>query len=154
MGLISEIKNLKAKHIVFYFCAFFGALAPGFLIIFYFRPELFEKYDVLKLVFLSLALTMPLLAVNIGVASFLRSNKTEKEEFDIAFFLLNPLIDTGFEIYFPLFASYLYSLNFRFFLALIVGAKIFSFILDYFNWWDFLKHKILKRNKDSSSEQK
>jgi hypothetical protein len=64
MGLLSEIKGLEYKQGMLFATAFFGTVASGFLIIFQFRPELIEKYDILKIIFLSLALTLPLVVVN------------------------------------------------------------------------------------------
>src|SRR5208282_103217 len=65
MGLLSEVRSLNYKLSTLYVSAFFGTVASGFLIIFKFRPELIEKYDDFKLIFLSLSLTMPLGLINV-----------------------------------------------------------------------------------------
>lgn len=71
MSWPSDIRKLEYKHIWLCISVFLGTIAVGFLIIFHFKPELVEKYDIFKLLVLSLALTLPLLLINAVIAAFL-----------------------------------------------------------------------------------
>ncbi|MCQ4253920.1 hypothetical protein [Stutzerimonas stutzeri] len=64
MSFIQDIRNLEHHQVLLGGFVFAATLAPGFLIIFHFKPELVETYDFLKIVLLSTALTVPLLLVN------------------------------------------------------------------------------------------
>jgi hypothetical protein len=64
MGLLSEFKGLEYKQGMLVATGFLGMAASGFIVIFQFRPELIEKYDIFKIIFLSLSLTMPLAILN------------------------------------------------------------------------------------------
>ncbi len=65
MTLVGDLKALRGKDALFSIGGFLATMAPGFLTVFYFRPDLIASYDAFKLVLLSLSLTVPVLAVNI-----------------------------------------------------------------------------------------
>jgi hypothetical protein len=65
MTLVGDLKALRGKDVLFYIGGFLATMAPGFLTVFYFRPDLLASYDTFKLVLLSLSLTVPVLALNI-----------------------------------------------------------------------------------------
>jgi hypothetical protein len=59
VGMIAELKQLN-HPIAFAIAAFFvGLVAPGALVLFIFKPELFESIDTAKLVILSVSLSGP-----------------------------------------------------------------------------------------------
>ena len=59
MSYIQDIRNLEHHHVLLGGLFFAATLAPGFLIIFHFKPELIERYDFFKLMLFSLSLTVP-----------------------------------------------------------------------------------------------
>jgi O-antigen/teichoic acid export membrane protein len=79
MNWLSFLK-LEYKHVWLIITGFLGTLAPGFLILFHFKPELFEKYDVFKLIILSLSLTLPLLIINSLIAGIMFYKLPDDEE--------------------------------------------------------------------------
>jgi hypothetical protein len=123
MSLLSEIKGLEYKQGLLFATAFFGMVASGFLIVFQFRPELIEKYDILKIVFLSLALTMPLVTINV-IQITLRPSRAEFE--DKKLLIGAAMFVNVFVIYVPLLVCYLFSLRFRWFLGLVSFIEL---------WW-------------------
>ena len=42
----------------------FGTAAPGFLLLYVYKPDLIEKLDIVKLIIFSMALPLPVLVVN------------------------------------------------------------------------------------------
>ncbi len=64
MSYIQDMKSLEHQHYLLAGLFFAATLAPGFLIIFHFRPELVERYDFFKLLLLSMSLTVPYLLIN------------------------------------------------------------------------------------------
>jgi hypothetical protein len=135
MGLLSEIKGLEYKQGVLFVTAFFGLVAAGFLIIFQFRPELIEKYDILKIIFLSLALTLPLVVI-ILLNIALRLPK----EADRWLMIGGAMFTNVFVIYAPLLVCYLFSLRFRWFLGMVLFVE-FCWLLE------GARRRFFKKNK-------
>jgi len=122
MGFLSDLKTIEYKHWVFAVIAFFGTVASGFLIIFQFRPEIIEKYDLVKIIFLSLGLTLPIAMTN-SMYYYYRDGFTRDRYVHFgAAFALNVVV-----IYIPLLISYFFSLHFRWFLALVALLEFMFF---------------------------
>src|SRR5437899_1055002 len=80
MDWLFSFLKLEHKHynpVMFGISIFLGTVAAGFLIIFQFKPELVERYDVLKLFIFSCALTLPLVSINAVATSFLYDRLTD-----------------------------------------------------------------------------
>jgi hypothetical protein len=80
MGLFSEARALDYKIVGLYFSGFLGIVASGFLIIFQFKPELIEKYDDIKTILFSAALTMPIATINIITVVLITPRPKEEEK--------------------------------------------------------------------------
>jgi hypothetical protein len=127
MNWISEIRKLEYKHIWLCFSIFMGTISAGFLIVFHFKPELVEKYDVFKLLVLSLALTLPLLPINAVITGFLYHRLPDDYENEMAKNVdmtkgalgLNAVV-----IYFSLLICYYWSFNFKRFFWIVAGLEI------------------------------
>ena len=65
MGMFQDLAQLKWTRLLFYFIVVLTILAPGILIIFYFRPELFEELDAVKICLLAMGITTPVVAINV-----------------------------------------------------------------------------------------
>lgn len=127
MGFFSEIRELQQKQITLFVVAFLGLVACGFLVIFQFRPELIEKYDILKLTFLSISLMVPNSLFNI-ICFQLRYKKSKgKEPTFMAEMTGGGLALNAFIIFPPLVICYWFHLKFKIFMLII--AVLESLIL-------------------------
>jgi multisubunit Na+/H+ antiporter MnhC subunit len=144
MSWPSEMLKLEYKHIWLCVLIFLCTIAAGFLVVFHFKPELVEKYDIFKLVVLSLALTLPLLSINAVTAAFLYDRLPDDYESETAknvditrgALMLNAIV-----IYVALLVCYFASLNFNWFLGIVAGLEMFMLIVSV-----FFRH-ILKADK-------
>jgi hypothetical protein len=131
MGILSEIKGLEYKQGMTLVTGFLGLVASGFLIIFQFRPELIEKYDILKIVFLSLSLTLPLAIINVvHLVARLKSDDL-KDRWNV---IGAAMFANVYVIYVPLLVCYLFSLHFRCFLAILFVLELFSILISIVGW--------------------
>jgi hypothetical protein len=64
MTILSDLKTVEVSHIVLCIAALLATVAPGIAIIYHFRPDLLDKYDVIKLILLSVAFTLPVFLPN------------------------------------------------------------------------------------------
>lgn len=69
MSLLTDVKALRTREVAAYVGVFLATVAPGFLTIFYFAPALIERYDAVKLILLSLSLTLPVVVINITMST-------------------------------------------------------------------------------------
>ena len=138
MSMIDDLKTLGANHIAVAVLAFAALVAPGFLTIYHFKPELIEKYDVLKLVLFSLSLTLPLLGLNFVIfANFPSERQKALGEEKIGWLAAHGLmatIATGSAFYWALLLSYFLSYIFRYsvsriFVLFLCGLIIFDAIV-------------------------
>jgi len=128
VSFISEIKDLTAKHVIWYLIGFLATIAPGFLIIFYFRPQVIEKYDALKLVLLSSALTLPLLVVNASlVFTFIPESEDHDMNRGVGYFAT--LGGNAIILYVALALSYFGSLSFKYFLGIVFILELLLLLI-------------------------
>ena len=84
MSILSDLKKLDSYDITIIVIMFSSSVAPGFLILLFFKPELVLSLDVLKLTLLSLAFTTPqiiLAALLIFISNesrYVKCRKTKK----------------------------------------------------------------------------
>lgn len=89
--MISELKGITIRQSIIFLFVFLGSVSPGALIIFYFDRDLFINLDSMKLIVLSLAISLPVVLLNMFVApihteasdkkeNLERQNKSETEE--------------------------------------------------------------------------
>jgi hypothetical protein len=130
MDWLSSFLKLEHKHykpIMFGISVFLGTVAAGFLIIFQFKPELVEKYDIFKLLVFSCALTLPLISINAVITAFLYARLPDDYENETAknvditrgAFQLNAGV-----IYLSLLICHFWPLNFRYFFWMIVVLEM------------------------------
>lgn len=65
MSVLGDLERLEVKHYAIIFSIILAVLCPGLSIIVIYRFRLLETLDVLKLVFLSSSLTLPVFIVNV-----------------------------------------------------------------------------------------
>lgn len=127
MDLITEMKKIKAKEILLYCTFFLSTLAPGFLLIYQYKPKLVMEYSILKLVLFSASLTLPVLFLNyIFVAAAARaahliSLADKEKEFEVQIFV--SCLVTFLSYYIVILAAYFFSLKFTIFIAIMLGLE-------------------------------
>ncbi|MBR9865883.1 MAG: hypothetical protein GYB20_02170 [Oceanospirillales bacterium] len=67
--MISELKGVTVRQSFIFLFVFLGSVSPGALIIFHFDRDLFTNLDSIKLIVLSLAISLPVVLLNLIVAS-------------------------------------------------------------------------------------
>jgi hypothetical protein len=130
MSLLSEIQSLKRHHISLGLMTFVGVVAPGFLMIFHFRPALVVQCDAIKLLLLSVALTLPVIVLNYFLAWFSAPHLWHKKgTSDIELVLFLSLLGAVPTLYGALFSAYLFHLTFRQMLVplILVNIPVFLF---------------------------
>ena len=124
MDLITDIKNLGHQEIFFGILCFLGILAPGVLIIFHFRPDLFQSLDAFKMIVLALALTVPLGLFNsVLVHTIWDSGKTGPFE--------NAALACAFTFLFTyplILLAYFCGFRFRAFLWTLIALELLAYI--------------------------
>jgi hypothetical protein len=134
---IAEILKLEYKQIWLCISGFLGTVGAGFLIVLLFKPEFIEKYDIFKLLVLSLALTLPLLPINAVTTAFLYDplpddckNETARNvDITKGALGLNAVV-----IYSSLLICYFRSLDFKWFFGIVLGMEIVMLLLSMFVW--------------------
>lgn len=113
MASIEEIKKLQSHEVTAVIGWFLATVAPGFLIIFIYNPSLIKELDTVKLIVLSLSVTLPLIAVNISLFVILRVFfKFFKDANRNEFFFLQ-MVWAFLVIYGAVWIAYLFNLNIK-----------------------------------------
>lgn len=117
---------MKAGHVLLCIGAFFAMVAPGLLAIFLFRPELYDRYDVVKLTLLSVSLTIPLVIVNFFLRWFSEcfDIKQDRSGDDVEQTLFASFLLTCMAIFPALLIAYWFALHFRWFCGIIALSEI------------------------------
>lgn len=125
---------------------FVGTFCPGILFIFVYKKDLFLKLDYIKLLLLSISLTLPIVLLNsiLLFFYFFRQNLLDKRNEEIS--MQAGIIYTAAELYVSLALSKIdnniYSVYFL--IILFEGLIIFNIIVEpLFNKFKFLKWKLL-----------
>src|ERR1051326_4936000 len=115
MSLVEELKSADGFDFAVALVCFLGVLAPGFLTLFLFRPELVITLDTLKVLLFSASLTLPVT----GALIVLRHKRTPREHIGVE---LAVSVSATALIFFPgLLSTYLFHLSFRAFLGFIAA---------------------------------
>ena len=127
MTIISEIEKVTEGSFLFVLFDILFLISPGLLTIFYFHRDLFLSLDPIKLILLSIAITLPLLCWNIILLFQLlyRGKLIDSDEKKSFFFIVSvALLDTDISLCILLFISYLLGFSFKKALLLMVFVKV------------------------------
>ena len=127
--MLEQIKTLTIDQIVGGIFALVGALCPGFLIVYVFKPELISSLETIKLIIFSISLTLPIIILNIAIIARLESQNSQDEDYEI---VGKSLLLSSILFYPVLLLAYLMSLNFKFFLLSLVLSQILIVMIVYF----------------------
>ena len=117
MTIFSNLKTVEVSHVVLCIAAFLATVAPGIAIIYHFQPDLLDKYDVIKLILLSVAFTLPVFLPNFLVVMAVVLCP-------VMLVAIFGLALSSMVLYFALLVSYFWSLAFLGFLLTIIIAEV------------------------------
>ena len=121
---IEPIRNLSKWEITVFISGFLATLAPGFLILYLYKPDLLERFDNFKITIFSLALTLPLVVVDalimvvIGAYFGLWKKLSDKQAvFWVAVWVF-------LSLYASILAAYFFSLSYMAFLFTLIVVDV------------------------------
>jgi len=112
--MFEDLKNLNRNQTLTTIFGFLGVLAPGFLIIYLYKPDLFLSLDTIKLLIFAVSLSGPIFVINmIFLMNTPPDTKNQYVSAIIGLFL------AAIILYFGILAAYLFTLSFKVFLSII-----------------------------------
>ncbi len=129
MSIIEEAKKLEAFDVTFYICIFLATVAPGFLTIYLFKPELISSLDTAKLIIFSISIALPAYSINYIVMLI---DRVEGESIDFKLSGVMAGSVTSVTFYGTLMSAYFLALNFKIFVALFFLINFGIYIMLFF----------------------
>lgn len=80
MGIISDLEKISANKVTVYTLLILTLISPGLLFLFLYLRGLFLQLDVIKLIMLSVAISVPILLINVVITGILVINEEAKME--------------------------------------------------------------------------
>lgn len=130
MNIADELKSLEPSHVVSIVFSFSAIIAPGYLIIYLFKPQLIASLDVFKLLVFSMSLTLPMLALNYYVQQIVLAEIDPGPKNRLSLALMLAMV----VIYPQVLMAYIQHLSFRAFLYRVISAEIFAIIVVAVYW--------------------
>ncbi|MEK0337501.1 MAG: hypothetical protein QQN41_08725 [Nitrosopumilus sp.] len=131
-NLIESIKKCSPFDFVFIFLGFLGLLAPGFLVLYLYKPTLIEDLGTVKLFVFSFCLTSPVFILNAITVILLHlagesdqaqtTDKGKNDELQLVFLECTSVTFAAF--YVLLVIAYLFKLNFKTFLITMIVLEL------------------------------
>lgn len=126
MSVLDQLKNLTPWDITAVLGSFLATIAPGFLIIHLFNPELIIQLEVMKLFLFSAAITLPLIAINSFVLLIfgIQFGIWSKGIVTRQHLLLCQIIWAFLTLYFAIFIAYIFNCGIREFICVTALVDI------------------------------
>lgn len=125
MSYIQDIRSLEHHHVLLGGLFFAATFAPGFLILFHFKPDLVESYDFFKLALFSLSLTLPFVLAHSFLISAIGA-ADESDEYDHLAAIACACVCSVIILFSSLLIAYLYDATFKIFLLLVAVLTMFA----------------------------
>ena len=138
MGVIEDLKGLKASSAVSWSVLFLSVIAPGALILYLYEPELVREVDSVKFVILSGAFTAPtmmLLLFTSGVADSVaarQGNVTKGQAGVLQDWYVIHGVNSSCIFYLAIAMAYLWSLSFRQLIYFIAVLTMLGMLFEIF----------------------
>lgn len=123
--MLKELAHLKQKHYVVLTATILALFGPGFLCLFHFKNNLISSLDIVKLLILSISITLPLIILNFLVITFalvVITDNTPDEPIEIIWAMAALL--TAAVLYIGLYASFIWNLPFRQFTFVLIWIEV------------------------------
>jgi hypothetical protein len=128
MNIFDEIKKLDVPSVLRYAFVFISTFSPGLLTLQIFFPHLVANYDIVKVLLLSLSISIPIFMTHL-LAIMLFLNKPNKHDaIDVGEIAFTAIVFTFLTYYALLAWFYYYSLDFRQFLKILFKLEVALFI--------------------------
>ncbi|EGQ9308695.1 hypothetical protein F7U82_25110 [Vibrio parahaemolyticus] len=130
MNVVDEVKKIDIDTATGVTLFFVSALAPGLLMMFLYKRNLFIELETLKLVLVSLALGAPGIVLPQFVSTISASVCTLKFKLDRSMlgsakeWFYRHSINNAINVYLILFICYIFKLSFQFFAWMYVGSIV------------------------------
>jgi len=121
MGVLSEVRKLGFFEILNYLLLFAASACPGYLVVLRFLPQSFSNLDFLKLVFLAVSLTLPLLLADLFLIAIVFYDRESDDPMEV---LMVASLACAASLYVGLLGSFLLALEFRVFMVAVVVANV------------------------------
>ena len=116
--MLKEITELTWKQTIGGVFCFLGTIAPGFLILYLYKPDLIESLETMKLIIFSLSLTLPLFFINIvGLSVIDKELEKQQRHFEFA---VVAMFFCSVAAYPAILTAYLQNLPFKAFLVALL----------------------------------
>ena len=109
MSAIEDLKNIEIQHFAVYCLIFLSIMAPGLLIIYLFKIQIFLSFGVLKLMLFSIALSLPIPTLN----TFISGTIDKDDGADVDNHVLLNIIFSFVGLYAAILIAYLWGLTFK-----------------------------------------
>ena len=120
--MLKEITELTWKQTIGGVFCFLGAIAPGFMILYLYKPELIESLETIKLVIFSLSISLPLFFTNMfGLSAIDKELEKKKSSFEFAAIAMFLCFATSYP---AILYAYLNKLSFEAFLVSILISQV------------------------------
>jgi len=121
------------QELIFFLLFISSAICPGLLSIWFFSPSLIKDLSAFVLLLLSIALTLPIISLNVLLTSVLAASFSFKPNFlienrDVAFTLSAVTAMLIIEI--PLLISFLFALSLKTFCMTVIGLQFVFLLLE------------------------
>ena len=123
MGLLQGIKEIKITEFCVYTIVFLSVIAPGLLIIFLYKPALFQSLDSIKLLLFSAALSLPIPTFNTFLMAIIWDLKEGGREAFEELVMLT-MASSFLVLYIAIAVAYLRSLDFKGFLFYVLILNV------------------------------
>ncbi len=123
--MIKDIQSLTWNQTLGVIFGFLSSLSPGFLTLYLFKPDLVSNLDTFKIVIFSLALSLPIVVLNMALTFNLPPEDESESEFETA---LRSLFVTSVVFYPSILMAYIFKYNFKEFLSVLLLIQILIYI--------------------------
>jgi hypothetical protein len=120
MSIVSELREFKITDALLCVAVFLATVAPGFLILYLYKPIFVKELDILKLLLFSGSLTLPGFLLNVlffAAATTKIKNWSLKEDISAGSIL------SFFAYYIIIAIAYFLGLTFHFFIFAMIGVE-------------------------------
>jgi len=144
-----EIKGFKFSNYLIPIILFLGTLAPGFLLLYLYKPDMIKEFSSFKLCIFSLCLTIPIVVLNTTIVTLFSSNEWYYEDKNNAngnddifeMYIIGGLGITFFLLYSLILCAYLFRFTFKNLIIILVILEFILLIISILYYFNIVKKR-------------